>query len=452
MTDSFMTVVRRPDIHGYVVDETNTLAQAVLLVKAVTGVDVTEQEIRTYRKLANPDFLRASPYAEGTQPLQAAPVRKNHKVPSWADAPGYSVEGDEGTIVTAPRLVTSEDQGQHDDADQLREFGFDPEIWEVAWAKRSNWQAPDGSWLESRKLTVRKRDSRRLQLENVNEIFAAYVDPRPLPDAKGRTVLLAVGDTQAGKVDGGGSESLVARFGRILNDIASWLRSTGGCERLILAWAGDCVEGVVSQNGKLISRLDLSVTEQVRLVSRMIMHEVGLFAPLCNQMLVASVPGNHDESHRVAATSPGDSWAIQAASSVADALDLMGGYEHVTFLFPDEESSSLAVSVGTEEHPFVIGLTHGHICKNVNNVTKWMANQALGRQPVGEADLLISGHWHHLRAEFMNGGRTWCQLPSFDGGSNWFTDAKGAETPAGAVTMEIDPSRAPGWSDLKVWA
>jgi hypothetical protein len=451
-----MAVVRKPEVHALIEDENLSDLQVAQRINAAHGTEVSVQEVRTYRKLLKPDFLRSSPYAEGTQPMTPAPVRKNAAIPSWADSPGYSVEGDEGTIVTAPRLVTSEDEGAHDDAEELREFGFDPEIWEVAWAKRSNWQAPNGDWLESRKLTVRKRDSKRLQLENVNEIFAAYASPDDFTvtateGTKHRTVVLALGDTQAGKIDGGGSESLVARFARIINDVASWLRSTGGCERLILVWAGDCIEGVVSQNGRLVSRLDLSVTEQVRLVSRMIMHEIGVLAPLCDKMLVLSVPGNHDESHRVAATKPSDSWAIQAASSVADALDLMGGYEHVEWLFPTEDSNSLAVSVGTEENPYVIGVTHGHTCKNVNNVVKWWEGQSLGRKGVGEADLLITGHWHHLRTQFAGGGRTWIQLPSMDGGSQWFTEKTGTDSPAGAVTMIIDPAKAPGWSDLKVW-
>jgi predicted phosphodiesterase len=454
MSDSLMAVARQPKVHAVIEDESKSDLQVAQYINSHLDVEVSEQEVRTYRKLLKPDFLRSSPYAEGTRPLPTAPaVRKNNDIPSWADAPGYSVEGDEGTIITAPRLVTSTDEGERDDAAELREFGFDPEIWEVAWAKRSNWQAANGDWLESRKLTVKKRDAHRLTLENVNEVFAAYAVPNSnAPHTKNRTVMLALGDTQAGKVDGGGSESLVARFARIINDVATWLRSTGGCERLVLVWAGDCIEGVVSQNGKLVSRLDLSVTEQVRLVSRMIMHEVGVLAPLCDKMLILSVPGNHDESHRVAATKPSDSWAIQAASSVADALDLMGGYEHVEWLFPLDQTNHLAVSVGTDEHPFVIGVTHGHTCRNVNNVVKWWEQQSLGRSPVGEADLLVTGHWHHLRTQFAGGGRTWVQLPSMDGGSSWFTEKTGTDSPAGAVTMIIDPSKAPGWSDLKVWS
>src|SRR6202000_174056 len=132
MSDSLMAVVRRPDVHKLIEDESLSDLKVAQQINAKHATEVSEQEVRTYRKLLKPDFLLSSPYAEGTKPLPVAPaVRKNNDIPSWADTPGYSVEGDEGTIVTAPRLVTSTDEGERDDADELREFGFDPEIWEV---------------------------------------------------------------------------------------------------------------------------------------------------------------------------------------------------------------------------------------------------------------------------------------------------------------------------------
>jgi predicted phosphodiesterase len=448
-----MSVARREDVHAILTDDSVSDFFASQLITDMVREEISEAEVRRYRKLSKPDFLRANPYPEGTTPLAPAPVRKKQAIPQWAGTPGFEVDGDEGTIYTRPRVVVAADEGEHDDAEELREFGFNPEVWEVAWAKRSNWQAQNGDWLESRKLTVRKRDSRRLQLENVSEVFAAYTTPEESSRAKtDRTVVVAFGDTQVGKVDGGGSESLVARYARIITDIAAWLRSTGGCDRLLIVNAGDCIEGVVSQNGRLITRLDLSVTEQVRLCARMIMHSVGVFAPLCNQMLNVYVPGNHDEPHRVAATKPSDSWAVQAASSVADAIDLMGGYEHVEWLFPKEEQLTATVSIGTEEHPFTVTAAHGHVPGRANQMISWWAGQAHGRLAPGEADLLITGHLHHLRIENTGGGKTWLQVPAMDGGSLWFTSKSGDNVPSGIVTFEVDPSRAPGWENLKVWS
>ncbi len=456
---SLVALAKRDSVHA-VLQGDCTDREAAREISVITGESIPEAEVSRYRRLTDPSFLRASPYPADTESLPSAPapVRKKTPLPEWAGTPGCEVNGDEGVIYTRPRLVgapdlrTVPDRGPEADAAELREFGFDPETWEVAWAKRGTWQAPDGTWLESRRLTVKKRDSARMKLENVNEIFAAYASlPKAEALSSSRTVVLALGDLQAGKVDGGGSESLVVRFARIMAEIAAFIRDTGGCERLILIWAGDCTEGVVSQGGRLVTRLDLSVTEQVRLVSRMIMHEVGMLAPLCNRMLILTVPGNHDESHRIAATKPSDSWAIQAASSVADALALMGGYEHVEWLFPGDEELALTVSVGTEKQPFTIAVSHGHVPGKASQMIRWWADQGHGRQPAGEADLLITGHLHHLRVESTGGGKTWIQLPAMDGGSEWYRRKKGEDSPAGAITMELDPSQAPGWRDLRMW-
>lgn len=765
MADSLLSVARNPQVHEILKDPAIADHVAALRIEDITGVKVRTDEVHSYRRITNVSFLRASPYPDGAKPLPQfpAPVRNKTEIPSWAGTPGFEVEGDQGVIYTKPRLRAVPDSGEHDDAEELREFGFDPEIWEVAWAKRSNWQASNGDWLESRKLTVRKRDSRRLVLENVNEVFAAYAVPNKNEGrVKERTVVIAMGDQQVGKVDGGGSESLVVRYARILADVATWLRDTGGCERLILVDAGDCltgdteivtrqgivrigdvagqevevkdanrswvkvrikaygkkpitrvtwksrkavkvtttsnghewilkdgqrvrtedlrpgmavrksalrgggrlpklsqtgvqsgfifgdgsntengaraifcgtkdtallpwfpgvevsepdgknqrrtaarfpsswkllpkmtegssyllgwlagyfaadgcvdqhggahlssanrdnlefvrslcavlgldtypirevterssgrfndnplyamsfgmrslpdeffiipehrlrindrkakalqtvswvvesvestgreeetfccevpttqsflladglltsncIEGVVSQNGRLITRLDLSVTEQVRLVSRMLQHKLGVFAPLADKILSVHVPGNHDEPHRIAATRATDSWAIQAASSVADALALVPGYEHVDWLFPEDNELVRAVSVGTEKHPYIIAVSHGHKPGKANQMMRWWSDQSLGRRPAGEADLLITGHLHHLRIEQSGYGRTWIQLPALDGGSEWYRDQRGDDLPAGVISLEIDPSRAPGWHNLRMW-
>lgn len=69
----------------------------------------------------------------------------------------------------------------------------------------------------------------------------------------------------------------------------------GRVETLVLPWLGDCLEGVVSQGGRLAARLDLSITEHVRVYRRLMMHQVATLAPQADRVMVAAVPGNHDE-------------------------------------------------------------------------------------------------------------------------------------------------------------
>lgn len=219
----------------------------------------------------------------------------------------------------------------------------------------------------------------------------------------------------------------------------------------MLAYGGDCVEGVVSQGGKLATRLDLSPTEQIRVYRRLVAYQIAVLAPLCDELLVMVVPGNHDQTSRQFATKPGDSWAIEGMSAVADALSERAAYSYVQFLFPGGEELALAVNVGTDDVPLVLGLVHGDVCGSTSNqVIPWWTKQAHGRQAVGEADILITGHWHHLRCEFTGGNKTWVQAPALDGGSDYFRRSKGEDTPAGMLTMWLTPGSGCGWTDLKV--
>ena len=44
----------------------------------------------------------------------------------------------------------------------------------------------------------------------------------------------------------------------------------------------------------------------------------------------------------------------------ADALELSGQYEHVTFVYPEPEDLSVTVDIGG----LVVGATHGHVIGN----------------------------------------------------------------------------------------
>jgi hypothetical protein len=64
----------------------------------------------------------------------------------------------------------------------------------------------------------------------------------------------------------------------------------------------------------------------------------------------------------------------------------------------------------------------------------WLAAQAQGRYAIGTADLIISGHYHHLRVQQL-GPTTWVQTPALDGGSLWWRHSGHTDTPPGMVTL-----------------
>jgi len=95
-----------------------------------------------------------------------------------------------------------------------------------------------------------------------------------------------------------------------------------------------------------------------------------------------------------------------------------------------------------------VGFAHGHQIKG--GAPTWWVKQAHGRQEIGHADILVTGHYHHL-AISESSGRTWMQSPAMDAGSRWYTAQSGASAPAGMLTFLAGESCGDrGWSDLAV--
>jgi predicted phosphodiesterase len=258
---------------------------------------------------------------------------------------------------------------------------------------------------------------------------------------------VVLADTQVGKIDGGGSDEIIQN---VLHktDLAvarlKELRKAGrDIETVYLPQLGDCIEGMNSQGGKHIWRTDLDLTAQIRVYRRLLLHMVKTFAPLADRVIVPCVPGNHDEAVRVGnsmATTYTDSFALDAASAVADALADHPDYKHVSFTFPKYDTLTVTLDMaGT-----VVGLAHGHQCRG--NAIDWWKNMAHGQQDIGEATLLLTGHYHHLRIE-QSGRKTHIQTPALDGGSQWFSNSSGAEAPAGMLTLLVGNGK---WDDIKV--
>jgi predicted phosphodiesterase len=177
------------------------------------------------------------------------------------------------------------------------------------------------------------------------------------------------------------------------------------------------------------------------------LHQIATLGPYASHVLIPVVPGNHDESFRQQTMPITDSWAIEGASAVADALAMTGQHEHVQFVFPADEEGVITVDVGG----LTLGFTHGHLFgATPNNAIRWWQQQSHGRQLVGQADILVSAHWHHLRIEHNGGHRMWIQIPALDGGSDWFRRIKGEDIPAGMLAVWLTPGEGAGWRDLIV--
>lgn len=363
--------------------------------------------------------------------------------------PGIEYDSTGGVLKSVPRPAGDEP----DHAELLAEFELDPAKWRITGLRRSKWQRWDGDWLESFRATF------------VPSSGSVYVDPQELLDIVAKwkpqstarkpvkasvspvAYVVVLADTQVGKIDGDGSEGIIKN---VLHktDLAvarlKELRKAGReIDTVYLPQLGDCIEGMNSQGGKHIWRTDLDLTAQIRVYRRLLLHMVKTFAPLADRVIVPCVPGNHDEAVRVGnsmATTYTDSFALDAASAVADALADHPDFKHVSFVFPKYDTLSVTLDMcGT-----VVGLIHGHQCRG--KAVEWWKNMAHGQQDIGEATLLLSGHYHHLRIE-QSGRKTWMQAPALDGGSQWFENSSGQAAPAGMLTLTVGQGR---WDDAKI--
>jgi predicted phosphodiesterase len=286
---------------------------------------------------------------------------------------------------------------------------------------------------------------------DVDELVAAIGKKRPAvrKDVQGGWAYVhAIADWQIGKVAYGlGTEDSVQRILDALD--ASVQRVKAEHKRrsvgtIVIAGLGDLCEGVVSQKGAVALASDLGLTEQLRIVRRLLLEHVKTFAPLAERVILASVPGNHDEPHRLMGGRPraDDSFAVDAAVQVGDALDLAGGYDHVEIVLPDVDDLTVTIeAAGT-----IIGMAHGHQFRSAK-AHEWWAKQSHARHRIGQAHLLLSGHYHHLRAH-EESGRLWLQAPTTDGGSPWWDQQHGGQAGNGKVVTLL--TREGTWTGLEL--
>ena len=366
--------------------------------------------------------------------------------PTEAWRPRLELDPTGGFFVTQPHPASQ----VPDQESLLREFDLDPDKWQVTNVRKSRWQKHNGDWLEAYRVSVVPYETSGEVDNDFRELVRHIEKWKPskvTPFTGEGAFVLCVGDTQYGKDANGGTAAIVDRMLTGIDAGVARYKELNKLGRnlgtVVLPQLGDCIEGTVSQGGKVLGRLDLGVTAQVRIGRRVLLAQIKAFAPLCERLIVPVVPGNHDEPHRAVLTDPTDSWQIEIASAVQDAIAMNPEFDHVEFRYPEQDGQTLAIEVcGT-----MLGFAHGHQSRDA---AKWWQGQATGRTPVGDADVLVTGHFHHFRAQQV-GPRLWIQVPAMDGGSPWFRDKTGLESPTGLVSFVVGEGRDPR-SDMAVLA
>ena len=329
--------------------------------------------------------------------------------------------------------------------DWLVERGYDPDLWVATGFRSSEWTMANGETGVSVRYTFTKAPEGREQVD-IDELLAIVNEARPgrlaaQQPTSGPGFVLALGDSQFGKADKDGPEGAVRQtldcIDRAVESLVRY-QSTAvvPVSHAHIAWLGDHIEGFVSQGGANAWRTTLTLSEQVRLTRRVMLYAVQRFAPLVGRLTVVAVPGNHGEPQRFAGkgvTRYDDSHDTEALHAVADACQMNpGAYGHVEFYTPAADELTVVVEVAGTYLAHVHGDQWG-AGKHFN----WWQGQAFGAE-VGlqHCDMLLAGHWHHLKLE-QSGGRLYVQVPALESESTWWRHRTGIGGNPGALVMLV---------------
>jgi len=386
-------------------------------------------------------------------------LRMRTAPPGWE--PGVVWDGRKGTITT-----DSVPEAPEDWSDLLLARGLDPNKYEIVsdtirWCSYDGWRRDEkGEPAYSAICYSFKADIRLKQRpENLADLEALYRDvkkrkkpTKKAPTGEG-TFVVALSDWQTGNRDGGGVERQIQKIAELTESVPQRLADLrrSGCDigHVVIAGLGDLMEGTCGHYPAQQFRIELDRREQLKIVRRGIRDIIMATAPYTEKMTVTAVGGNHGENRGLngkAFTTTGDNDDVAIFEQIAEIFAANPDtYGHVGFRLPLER---LTVSLSLSGH--IVAFTHGHLSKPGANaaqaVWNWWKDQTLGRAHPGvaDADILITGHYHHLNVKEQE-GRAVFICPSLTPVGEYFQDQYGVRTREGTLSMVIAPD---GWGEL----
>ncbi|MBT2587969.1 hypothetical protein [Arthrobacter sp. ISL-95] len=350
----------------------------------------------------------------------------------------------DGVLTAATGAKPSDFEATHENL--LKDRGYDPAEWRITSVTDSEWdvQTKTGpTQFQAFKFTAVPRGAGEAERPDIEDLLAVVNTPRVRVEGKRATEgawVHGLGDLQLFKMDGDGIEGTLRRvLASIDAGVAQYLQLHDHLAHVHVAWLGDCVEGFVSQGGKNAWRTNGTITEQVRLLRRIMLYAIDAYAPYCKRLTVVSVPGNHDEAMRhPVSTRSDDSWAIDALVAVSDAITLNPDkYGHVECFVPGPDEQDVTLEIGGK----IVTHLHGHQFRIGKEWDFWKG-QAFGGQQAGLAKLMLYGHQHHFSLD-SKGDRLRVCVPALESESTWWRHKTGeVGAPGGLVFTIIDGAPA----------
>ena len=258
---------------------------------------------------------------------------------------------------------------------------------------------------------------------------------RPLAVRQGGSLVISLADFQVGKTDLlGGTPELLERSELALAEVTAEVKRLRP-RQIVIVDAGDSTEGFESAPNANRTN-DLQQTEQIRVWRRILWRWIQTMARLTEDLVVIGVPSNHCRvrSGKNALGPALDDWGIEVISQVADiAAGNPEAFGHVRFVVPEEHHEYVLFTLADGK---VLGVVHGHQKAKPDLLPEYV--KANSRRGLGQADVVICGHFHHLRVIAFGDDQYLIVSPTMDGGSSWF-DGSGERSRPGVLSVVIDP-------------
>lgn len=349
-------------------------------------------------------------------------------------SPGVEWLGAEGTITTD--AVAGDPQWDS----ILKKWDLDPAEYQIVEPVLFNsWGGEDGLTNRQFKAKVIRRTHSYVDLEPLIKSALKAKPPKSLPSGDSAfTVVLA--DWQIGKSDGDGLEGTLTRIvacrDAVVERVKALRRMGHKIGHLNVLWTGDSIEGCLGFYPSQTFSVELDRRDQVKITRRLLTDSLQTWSQHFSTVTVAAVAGNHGENRSTgkAFTGSHDNDDLAIVEQVSEILAANpDAYGHVRFAIARDNLTLTIPSAG-----WILGLTHGHLARSggtaETKLRSWWEKQAAGRQPAGDSDVLVTGHYHHLRMADW-GGCMWLQAPSLDGGSEYWRVSAGEVATAGMLTF-----------------
>lgn len=377
---------------------------------------------------------------ENLEPAPPVRAKSEHR-------PGVDFDGDLGHGVTPGYATEPENFDEF-----LADAGFDPATVEVIPPVRtSRWQQQqDGElvWLTSYRFTFRRKQEAVDVLKLAELMKTNKPSGKPLKNTEPKCLVVMWSDLQVGKVDyRGDTKTLIARVNETLDRLLEKIRKEKP-EQVIFADLGDTVENFYNAaSAQQHYTNDLSIMEQVDLATTFAWQAISNIASLVPKVLYASVGSNHCQFRSASGKAlgkPTDDWGVFIGRQLAR-LAKESGYDNIRFTEPQPHDESLAIDV-FDDGFHILGIAHGHQARRPDMMATWWRQQAFGRQPVADANVLIHGHWHHLRVTELGSttrgtSRFLIMAPTMDNGSGWFRLVTGEDSVPGLATFILEKNK-----------